>query len=306
MIMSNDRVHRIREGLTAEADEARLAIARELALGEGEIDAEVEQTVREAFAQETVPWVRGALAEVLARIEDIAWEEGLTVPAPAWDVDLEGVEHESGRELINRSTRRVLHEVSAVVGRARVAARTDLGEAYSSSETGRQLEYLSEVCAGLRTLSAATQAPKQIEFDLASELGELAHAISEEFVFPIRVNGPAPFIVKSDRGLLRVALRNILVNAIEATQTLGAADGRAVMLTWGVSADALHITVIDRGPGPPPFLAALKQAGVTTKEGHPGYGLATASEAMRSIGGRVQIRRNDRGGATVVLSWADN
>jgi sensor histidine kinase regulating citrate/malate metabolism len=64
--------------------------------------------------------------------------------------------------------------------------------------------------------------------------------------------------------------------------------------------------VIDRGPGPPHFLAALRNAGVSTKEGHPGYGLATASEAMRSLRGAVEIQRNDRGGATVVLSWKDD
>ena len=41
---------------------------------------------------------------------------------------------------------------------------------------------------------------------------------------------------------------------------------------------------------------------MSTKDGHPGYGLATASEALRSINETVTIRRNDRGGASVVLA----
>src|SRR5207249_1771840 len=149
---------------------------------------------------------------------------------------------------------------------------------------------------GLRTLSAATQAPDPTEFDLASELAEIATAIAAEWLCPIHVNGPAPFIVTSDRSLLSVALRNILVNAIEATLAVGAAEeARAVVVTWGVSSDGFHVTVIDRGPGPPRFLAAVQKAGVSTKQGHAGYGLATASEAMNSLGGSVHVRRNDRG-----------
>jgi hypothetical protein len=34
--------------------------------------------------------------------------------------------------------------------------------------------------------------------------------------------------------------------------------------------------------------------------------LATASEAMHSLGGEVLLQRNDQGGATVVLSWAES
>ena len=86
----------------------------------------------------------------------------------------------------------------------------------------------------------------------------------------------------------------------------GAADpARSIVLTWGISAEGIHVTVIDRGPGPPQLLGRVHSAGVSTKEGHPGFGLATASEALRSLGGSVEIQRNDRGGATVVLTWKD-
>lgn len=183
----------------------------------------------------------------------------------------------------------------------------DLGDEYSDSETGRELEFLSEVCSGLRTISAATQAPEILEFDLAAELTQLGRALAAERLCPVRCNGPNMFTVKSDRGMVKLAVQNIVVNAIEATLSIGPAqEDRAVILTWGSSASGFHVTVIDRGPGPPRFLAAIKNAGVSTKAGHPGYGLATASEALRSVGGTVRIRRNDRGGTTVVLAWKED
>jgi signal transduction histidine kinase len=301
--MTDDVVRRALDGLRSERDDDRLNSARELLRHVGTASVDLDQPVREALARETVPWIKGALAEILAAQADATWEEGVAIPAPSWNADLEGLDAETAREVINRSTRRVLHEVAGVVGRAKLAAAADLGTEYEGSETAKQLEFLSNVCAGLRTLSAATQASDPAEFDLAGELDQLAAAVAAEWLCPIHVSGPAPFIVTSDRALLSVAVRNILVNAIEATLAVGAAeDARAVVVTWGVSASGFHITVIDRGAGPPRFLAAIQTAGVSTKPGHAGYGLATASEAMHSLGGSVHLRRNDRGGATVVLA----
>jgi C4-dicarboxylate-specific signal transduction histidine kinase len=97
-------------------------------------------------------------------------------------------------------------------------------------------------------------------------------------------------------------LRNLIVNAAEATDTLEGYD-RVVVVTWGVSGKSVQIAVIDRGPGPAPFLAQSTRAGLTTKIGHSGYGLATASEAMRSMDGEVQLSRNERGGATALILW---
>jgi signal transduction histidine kinase len=305
--VTDERLRRALETLQATRETDRLAAARSITRLGCELSPEDYRAVQQALARETVPWVRGALAEIVAASDHGIVDAGVAVPAPSWDADLEGLDPAEARQVINTSTKRVLHEVSAVVGRAKLAASADLGTGYADSETARQLEFLSDVCAGLRTLSAATQVPELVEFDLAQELVELARSVADEMICPVRASGHGPFIVTSDKRLLRVAVRNILINAVEATLAVGAADeSRAVTLTWGVSADGFHATVIDRGPGPPGFLAAIRKPGVSTKEGHPGFGLATASEAMRSLGGSVQIRRNDRGGATVVLAWTED
>jgi C4-dicarboxylate-specific signal transduction histidine kinase len=227
------------------------------------------------------------------------------VNRPAGLPPLLAVNAVAARQSLNISARRVLHEVSAVVGRVSVAAREELGEHYSRSETARELAFLTDVCKGLRTLGSATETPSLAEIDLSDQLKKLAATITEEHICRVLVTGPTPFVVTSDWALLSLAANNVLVNAVEATLQTGPADERPVRLTWGSSSDGVHITVIDRGPGPPSFLAHPRRAGLSTKDGHPGYGLATSSEAMRSLGGRVLVQRNDLGGTSVILSWPE-
>ncbi len=305
MNMSDERLEEALGNLTASGETDRLAAAREILDVMTELSPRIDKAAREALARESVPWVRGALVSILAQ-GGPELEEGVVVPAPTWDAALDELDVDLAHQVLSMSTKRVLHEVAAVVGRAKLAAGVELGDAYSGSQTARQLEFLSEVCAGLRTLTAATQSPTLLEFDLSQELEELSRSVAEQWLFPITANGPTPFIITSDRNLLILAVSNILVNAVEATLSVGPAEeARAIVLTWGSSPGGFHTTVIDRGPGPPGFFGALRNAGVSTKEGHPGFGLATASEAMRSLGGAVQIQRNERGGATVVLSWRE-
>jgi len=299
----DDELRRALDDLKAEPESIRLSAARLLQQRASDLSREAEREVREAFAVEPVPWVRGALAQTLAA-DAPPLETGVTIPAPRWDEQVEGAKPEVARRAINISTRRVLHEVSAVVGRSQVAAGIDLGDDYPGSETYKQLTYLSELCEGLDTLANATVNPKLDEFDLRALLLELAARIERDFIASIKVEGPKDFMVIADKALLGLAIRNLLVNAAEATESLNAADDRVVLVTWGVSAEgSVHISVIDRGPGPASFLASTTRAGVSTKVGHSGYGLATSSEAMRGLGGEVRISRNDRGGATVVVIW---
>lgn len=302
----NDGVVGALARLRSESESTRLEAARELRKNASSLSAEAQVEVGAAFAKEDVPWVRGVLAEILALgVGEL--EEPTSIAAPRWDEQIEGADPEVARQAVNVSTNRVLHEVAAVVGRARVAAAEDFAE-FRGSETERQLQFLSDVCDGLRVLASATGNPQVEEFDLRAELIALADRVSGslEIPVPIRVEGPGPvFMVRSDRTLLDLTIRNLLANAAEATESLGTPEERAVTITWGISGDSIQISIIDRGPGPPPFLATRSRVGVSTKVGHPGYGLATASEAMRSLGGEVFIRRNDRGGATALIRWPE-
>jgi signal transduction histidine kinase len=293
--------------LRAESFTERLAAARELKELQADLGREGDRAVREALANETVPWVRGALTSILDQEGDGLLREGVTVSAPTWDERLLEFEPELARAAISLATARVLHEVAAVVGRAKLAAADALDDQYPTSETARELEFLADYCGALRTLSSATKPPNPTEFDLSEAIRQLAESVGRDLLFPVHADGPGPFMVVADRTLLLLALQNVLINAVEATQDASFPGPlRPVVVAWGPSANGVTVSVIDRGPGPPSFLSGLKTAGVSTKDGHPGYGLATASEALKSMNGAVTIRRNDRGGATVALAWRDH
>jgi signal transduction histidine kinase len=294
----------IRSDLRSKSGAARAKAARSLIALADELPASIDLEVREALAREELPWVRGTLLEVLEKGSP-AFGDGVLVPAPSWDQQVEGVPPELVRQSLNTTARRVLHEVSAVVGRVDLAARDEMAAQYGGSETARELAFLRAMCKGLRTLASATEEPSLSEFNLSDHLTELADGITREHVCPVLPAGPAPFTVTTDWSLLSLAVSNVLVNAAEATLLTGSVNGREVRLTWGTSASGVHVTVIDRGPGPPSFLARPPRTRVSTKDGHPGYGLATASEAMHSLGGEVLIQRNDVGGTTVILSWRE-
>lgn len=301
-----DDVSTLLAGLSAESYSERLAAARALREIGAEIGPDAERRIREVLAVETVPWVRGVLGDILESAGGDPLDDGVAIPAPVWDDRLSGFEPELVREAITLATSRVLHEIAAIIGRAKLAAVDDLGEGYSGSWTERELNFLADTCQALRRLNSATKVAAPEEFDLKEELTRLASTIESEVLCPVHANGPGPFTVIADRALLLLALRNVIINAVEATLSVGPASPmRPVVVTWGADAGGVHVSVIDRGPGPPAFLAAMKTAGVSTKEGHPGYGLATASEALKSMRGTVELRRNDRGGATVVLAWRD-
>ncbi len=293
-----------RSDLRSKSGPIRARAARAILELGGELPAAVDVEVREALTKEDLPWVRGLLLQIL-ETGSPAFAEGVVVPAPSWDQPLEGIPSELARQSLHTSARRVLHEVSAVVGRVDVAAREELSASYGNSETARELAFLTAICKGLRTLASATDAPTMSEFDLGERLGEVADTITQNLVCPVLAAGPAPFTVTADWALLSLAVNNVLVNAAEATLFTGPVDGRAVRLNWGSSATGVHVTIIDRGPGPPGFLARPPKARVSTKDGHPGYGLATASEAMHSLDGEVLVQRNDLGGTTVILSWPE-
>jgi phosphoglycerate-specific signal transduction histidine kinase len=109
-------------------------------------------------------------------------------------------------------------------------------------------------------------------------------------------------MVRGDRDLLELALRPVVINAIEAVCALGDPAANAVTISWGLEQDSCWIVVIDHGPGVDTRLDLLL-AGLTTKSGHIGFGLATAKAAMDSLDGRVEVNSNAHGGATVLLEW---
>lgn len=273
----------------------RLRSAREL---RRHPDRQLLKALIEARARERVRWVRTALDEAIESCKNAG--SGVRVPL----VSKSAAEDDSDARqayLDGRSDglRQALHEISPLVGLARAAAEEGEEEAIA-----HQLERLRAVCAGLRSFVSAAQGPDFREFDLSKIARHFAKQPPLECPADlIGARGTVPLIARGDPDLLQLALRPVVINAIEAVVSLGPPlPAHGIVISWGVEGHSSWVAVIDRGPGLESS-GDLFAAGATTKHGHLGFGLTTTQTAMASLGGRAEISSNRDGGATVVLEW---
>ncbi len=96
---------------------------------------------------------------------------------------------------------------------------------------------------------------------------------------------------------IRMAVHNLLVNAVEATHN-GKVECGLVAQRGAGGQDWLHIWVTDDGPGiPEPHLDKIFNPFFTTKDKGTGLGLATVRKVVEAHGGHVQCGRPPEGGA---------
>ncbi len=282
------------------SDHERLSAARGLAHSP---DPEMIATIRRTLAVENVPWVRTALRQALRAAED---QRPAPIPFEPEEPDNDEPASALDRrqiyaDALHETTRRILHEITPIIGRARVAAEREVD---ADGRLQHELDLLSNVCTAISGLADATSVPELTELDLAPVLHLIATTESAEAEYEIRGSGAEPFIAVTDQGFIEIAVRNILRNAVEASAELVRSPDlrRPIDMRWGHGPDSYWISVIDRGPGPPSG-KDLFHIGASTKEGHPGFGLGTTEQAMKSLGGTVELSNNEHGGATVILTW---
>lgn len=103
-------------------------------------------------------------------------------------------------------------------------------------------------------------------------------------------------LIRSDREAIRGIVRNLMVNALEATE-----QGRVAMLR---SAEGEDVTVLieDTGEGLPDCDAeSLFEPFCTHKPGGTGLGLAISRRLARRLGGEIHLERRDEGGTRALL-----
>ncbi len=278
--------------LTGEEGE-RLRAARELRI---EPRPELLKFLQKARARERVRWIRIALDEAITACEGIEISSSVVESVATEDsVDAEQAYADGQRD----GLRQALHELAPIVGLARAAA-----EEGNETEIHRHLERLRAACSALRGFVTASAAREFREFDLS--LIPLSMATAPPLECPnglITARGVTPLLVRGDRDLFELALRPVVINAIEAVCDLDDdPPPNGVRISWGLEGDLCWVVVIDQGPGIEP-LGDLFSSGVSGKPGHPGLGLATARTAMNSLGGRLKIGGSKHGGTTVLLEW---
>jgi signal transduction histidine kinase len=106
--------------------------------------------------------------------------------------------------------------------------------------------------------------------------------------------------IDCDAVMIEQVMVNLLRNALEAVATLPAPPADAVTVRVEGDADAVAISVADRGPGIAEH-DKLFQPFYTTKPEGMGLGLAICRTVVESHGGRLWAEDNPGGGARMVV-----
>jgi heavy metal sensor kinase len=189
-----------------------------------------------------------------------------------------------------------------------VALQEDLDTAAYRDRIGSMLEELnrlSRLVDSLLTLTradAAAAAVRRTEIDavrLAARAVEDMRPLAEEKGQDLTLSGGEPVTVQADEGTLRLALVNVLDNAVKYAPAGGTID-------VGVRAGngQVLIEVADNGPGVPAahvgriferfYRVDQSRSG---ESGGTGLGLAIAKWAVEVNGGRIEYAARDGGGS---------
>lgn len=109
----------------------------------------------------------------------------------------------------------------------------------------------------------------------------------------------ADVTIVSDQAMIKRAVLNLLLNAVDAARAAASDDGPRVII--GVrehGSDHVLITVTDNGPGvPAELMDRIFNPFFTTKDRGTGLGLAIVHQIAEALGGHVQVSNRDAGGA---------
>ena len=277
-----------------EAD-VRLKAVRFLAMNAKSCD---RRKLRAALNKETVPWIKRALERSLSRT---APPTG-TAPPEGNNADLpERTLAELRAAAIDEVAGTIIHELSTIVGRLRLVVPQEVRD-YPGSATKNLVDLLQSLLAGIRNLKTASSKPDYAEVDLSTECRETCKLVDETNVL-FRFAGPSPFLAEIDVGLFKLALSNVVRNAVEALRAAAVDYDATITLNWGRAGHEMWVAIIDSGPGFDHDPASLVDLGKSTKDKHIGFGLATTKQAMQAMEGDVYPTNAAEGGARVELRW---
>jgi signal transduction histidine kinase len=210
---------------------------------------------------------------------------------------------------INSLTGRVAHEIKNPLNS--IALRLDLLRSRISEESpdaepefailSEEVNRLDRVVRTFLDFNRPVELrPEDVDVaELAAEILQLLEPEAASNGVTVSLNHPpCVVLVRADLGLLRQALLNIAVNAIEAME-----DGGALSFDIERMGDACAIRIRDTGPGIP---AAQRdkvfQLYYTTKVRGTGIGLAMTFRAIQLHGGTIEIEDGSGEGTTFLVT----
>lgn len=257
--------------------------------------------LRKALKVENVPWIKRALEQGLEKVGSSPISTTDQKPAEDPSRQMLG---EMRAQAIEEIAGTILHELSTPVGGLRLVTRREMAEGipYEGSRTEARIETLAKLLAGIRSLKSAAAIPTYGETNLA-EIAREVCATFDCYPGPFRFAGPAPFIVELDTDLFRLALINVVRNALEAVEALPEGVDQIVTLNWNRAGEEVWLSVLDTGLGFETNPSSMMAIGQSSKLGHIGFGLATAKQAMQRLEGNVYAENSADGGALITLRW---
>ena len=284
--------------LSARSAHDRLKAARFLARNTDEADLQV---LRDALRRETVSYVRASLELAVKRASHAA-----AIAKGSAVLDEIEVPPDVRRHIRNEATAevagRLLHEVASPVGLIASAAAREVPD-FENSSTKRHVDTLKRVFDAIAQLRSAVAVPRPEEFDLAELITELVAEIIEGHSVEASLHGSRPMLVRSDPGVLRLALSNGIRNAVEAATSTVEDERLPIVVTWGVTDVDYWVAVLDGGPGLVGPAESAFGVGKTTKKGHTGFGLTIARQAIETLGGACTLQPATDGGARFEVRW---
>jgi signal transduction histidine kinase len=171
------------------------------------------------------------------------------------------------------------------------------------------LDVLDKVTAGFNALEATVsdllhfsthRDARRQQVTVARIFDEVLQSLAPQLAaqsIVAEIDCPQPLVVQADGEMLRRAVLNLVLNALDALP-----DGGELMLTACRTGDGLEIEVADSGPGvPPALLDRLFEPFFTTKSSGTGLGLAIVERIVAAHGGRAQVVNCPEGGAAFTL-----
>lgn len=259
-------------------------------------DVQDLQRLEAALDRERDAYVRRALARVCLKLRD-----DLPAPDPvANERVVDGFLREEIRtQIVEEMSKVIAHELESTVGFLNVHARADVGERYEQSRTHDDIQRLIEFLAVLGHLNDAARPPEYEEIELGDVIARslrAAHVPSERTL----LGTSQTVVVQGDPRLLKLAITNVLLNALEACEVT---DGR-IVVNWGRTDRDAWVAVLDEGSGLSKGFDTSAKPGTTTKPGHFGWGLTIVRRALASMGSdEFHLRPRDGGGAVAELRW---
>ena len=256
--------------------------------------------LRRARQAETVSYVKTSLDVGIGRLSNLP---ATAQPDP---IDEFEVPAELKRQIYSQAVEWIagllLHEIASPIGLVKRSASRELPD-YEHSKTKYHLDSVQRTFEAIEQLKGAAAVPKPELFDLAELLSNI---VAEELANGhdiVSLIGPKPLMITSDPALVRLAVCNGIRNALEAVTATNPTGPHPIIITWGETDVDYWVSVLDQGVGIVGPVEAAFEIGKPTKQGHSGFGLAIARQAIETIGGTVRLEPGTAGGARYEARW---